>query len=137
MVVPNKSKYRKQFRGKMRGRATSGTRVAFGEYGLKAVGRGWLRQRHVEAARQAMVHATKREGKIWLRVVNDKPITSKTSGATMGGGKGEVVDHVAVIKPGRVIFEIGGVGEEEAKRALKLAADKLPFKTKIISNQLI
>ncbi len=135
MVIPKKVKYRKQFRGSMKGKATRGHQIAFGEYGLKALECGWLNERQLEAARQAIVHATKREGKIWIRVINDKPITGKTAGATMGGGKGDVQVHVAVIRPGRIIFELGGVSEEVAKDALRLASHKLPFKTKIVSQE--
>jgi len=132
MVVPKKEKYRKQFRGKMKGVATRGSWLAFGDFGLKAMGRSWLTERQLEAARQAIVHKTKREGKVWVRVVHDKPITSKPSGATMGGGKGDIVGHVAVILPGRIIFEVGGLPESLAKEALHLASCKLPFKTRII-----
>ena len=136
MVVPKKTKYRKQFRGKMRGKAGRGTQLAFGDYGLKALGRGWLTERQVEAARQAIVHTTKREGKIWLRIINDKPITAKTSGATLGGGKGDVVGHVAVIRPGRIIFEVGGLTEKLAKESLRIAGEKLPLRTKIVSQRI-
>lgn len=135
MVVPKKVKYRKQFRGSMKGQSGRGHRVAFGDYGLKALDRGWLTERQLEAARQAIVHATKREGKIWIRVINDKPITTKTAGATMGGGKGDIAAHVAVIRPGRIIFEIGGVTDDLSKEALRLASRKLPFKTKIVSQE--
>ena len=131
MVIPKKEKYRKQFRGKMRGVATRGCWLAFGDFGLKAIGRGWLTERQLEAARQAIVHKTKREGKLWIRVVHDQPITSKPSGAGMGGGKGDIVGHVAVILPGRIIFEVGGLPEGLAKEALHLASCKLPFKTRI------
>ncbi|PIS15409.1 50S ribosomal protein L16 [Candidatus Shapirobacteria bacterium CG09_land_8_20_14_0_10_38_17] len=132
MVVPKKEKYRKQFRGKMRGIATRGYRLAFGDFGLKAMGRSWLTEQQLEAARQAIVHKTKREGKVWIRVIHNQPITSKPLGVTMGGGKGEVLGHVAVILPGRIIFEVGGLPESLAKEALHLAGSKLPFKTKIV-----
>lgn len=135
MVVPKKVKYRKQFRGSMKGQSNRGHRVAFGDYGLKALDCGWLTERQLEAARQAIVHATKREGKIWIRVINDKPITTKTAGATMGGGKGDIQAHVAVIRPGRIIFELGAVSDDLAKEALRLASHKLPFKTKIVSQE--
>ena len=135
MVIPKRVKYRKQFRGSMRGQSGRGYQVAFGEYGLKALGCGWLTERQLEAARQAIVHATKREGKVWIRVVNDKPVTAKTAGATMGGGKGDIQAHVAVIRPGRIVFELGGVSDELAKEALRLASHKLPFKTKIVSKE--
>ena len=132
MVVPKKEKYRKQFRGKMRGVAARGCWLAFGDFGLKAMGRSWLTERQLEAARQAIVHKTKREGKVWIRVVHDQPVTSKSSGAKMGGGKGDIVGHVAVILPGRIILEVGGLPESLAKEALRLAGCKLPFKTKIV-----
>jgi len=133
MVVPKKEKYRKRFRGKMKGVSSRGARLAFGEWGLKALGRCWLTERQLEAARQAIVHRTKREGRVWIRVVNDHPITSKPSGAGMGKGKGDIAGHVAVIRPGKIIFELGGMPEEVAKGALKLAAAKLSIKAKIVS----
>ncbi|MDD3679461.1 MAG: 50S ribosomal protein L16 [Candidatus Shapirobacteria bacterium] len=136
MVVPKKVKYRKQFRGSMKGQSGRGYQVAFGDYGLKALDCGWLNERQLEAARQAIVHETKREGKVWIRVINDKPITTKTAGATMGGGKGDIHAHVAVIRPGRIIFELGGVADEMAQEALRLASHKLPFKTKIVSREI-
>jgi len=135
MVIPKRAKYRKQFRGSMKGNANRGNKISFGDYGLKALGRGWLDERQLEAARQAIVHATKREGKIWIRVINDKPITKKTAGATMGGGKGDIEAHVAVIKPGRIIFELGGVGDKLSRDALRLASHKLPFRTKIVTKK--
>ncbi len=135
MVIPKRVKYRKQFRGSMKGQSSRGHQVAFGEHGLKALGCGWLTERQLEAARQAIVHATKREGRVWIRVVNDKPITTKTAGATMGGGKGDIQAHVAVIRPGRIIFELGGISDDLAKGALRLAGHKLPFKTKIVSKE--
>jgi len=132
MVVPKKEKYRKQFRGKMRGVAGRGCRLAFGDFGLKAMSRSWLTEQQLEAARQAIVHKTKREGRVWIRVVHDRPVTSKPSGAGMGGGKGDIVGHVAVVLPGRIIFEVGGLSESLAKEALHLAGSKLPFKTRIV-----
>jgi large subunit ribosomal protein L16 len=136
MVVPKRVKYRKQFRGTIKGQSNRGYRVAFGDYGLKTLSPGWLTERQLEAARQAIVHATKREGKIWVRVINDKPITAKTAGATMGGGKGDIQAHVAVVRPGRILLEIGGVPADLAKESLRLAANKLPFKTKIVSKEI-
>jgi len=132
MVVPKRVKYRKQFRRAMKGKANRGNRVVFGEYGLKSLGSGWLTERQLEAARQAIVHATKREGKIWVRVINDKPVTAKAGGVTMGGGKGDVQHHVAVIRPGQIVLELGGVDNSLSSEALRLASRKLPFKTKII-----
>jgi large subunit ribosomal protein L16 len=133
MLQPRKTKYRKQFRGKMKGIASRGTTLAFGDYGLKSLGRGWLTAKQIEAARVAITHYTKRTGKIWLRVFPDKPITSKGLGVGMGAGKGDVVGWVAVVTPGRILFELGGVTPEIAQEALRRAAAKLPFKTKIVS----
>jgi len=132
MLQPRKTKYRKQFRGKMKGTAGRGTTLAFGDYGLKSLGRGWLTAKQIEAARVAITHYTKRGGKIWIRVFPDKPITSKGLGVGMGAGKGDVVGWVAVITPGRILFELGGVVPEVAQEALRRAAAKLPFKTKIV-----
>lgn len=132
VLQPRKQKYRKQFRGKMRGESTRGTKVDFGDYGLKALERGWITSRQIEAARVAMTRYTKRGGRIWIRIFPDKPITSKPSEAAMGSGKGDVAEYVAVVRPGRVLYEIGGVEEELAYEAIKRAAAKLPIKTKIV-----
>jgi len=133
MLQPKKTKYRKQFRGKMRGKASRGTELSFGDFGLKSLQRGWLTSKQIEAARVAISHHTKREGKIWLRVFPDKPITSKGLGVGMGAGKGEVVGYVAVIRPGNILIELGGVSAGVAKVALERAARKIPFKTKLVS----
>jgi len=133
MLQPRKTKYRKQFRGKMKGISSRGVTLAFGDYGLKSLGRGWLTTKQIEAARVAITHYTKRGGKIWLRVFPDKPITSKGLGVGMGAGKGDVVGWVAVVTPGRILFELGGVTPEVAYEALRRASAKLPFKTKIVS----
>lgn len=135
-LQPKKSKYRKQFRGKMRGRSTRGNTLAFGEYGLKSLGRGWLTGQQIEAARVAITHFTKRQGKLWIRVFPDKPITSKSAGAKMGAGKGDIKAYVAVIKPGRMIFELASVGREIAWEAMRRASTKLPFKTKFMEKLL-
>jgi len=135
MLQPRKTKYRKQFRGKMKGISSRGTTLAFGDYGLKSLGRAWLTAKQIEAARVAITHYTKRVGKIWLRVFPDKPVTSKGLGVGMGAGKGDVVGWVAVVTPGRIIFELGGVTPEVAYEALRRAAAKLPFKTKIVSKE--
>lgn len=132
MLEPKKQKYRKAFRGKMRGVATSGNTLNFGEFGLKAVGRGWLTAAQIEAARKAITRYTKKGGKIWIRVFPDKPVTGKSSGVRMGGGKGDVKGFVSVITPGRIIFELTGVTRKDAQQAFKLAAAKLPFETKVI-----
>lgn len=132
MLQPKKQKYRKHFRGTMRGISTAGFKVAFGKYGLKAIGRGWLTARQIEAARKAITHHTKRTGKLWIRIFPDKTYTKKGSGVRMGGGKGEIEGYVCVIKPGRVIFELAGIEESIARQSFRLAAQKLPFKTKFV-----
>jgi large subunit ribosomal protein L16 len=133
MLQPKKQKYRKHFRGKRRGVREAGSNLDFGEYGLKSLGRGWLSSRQIEAARKAISHYTKRIGKLWIRVFPDKTYTKKAAGAPMGGGKGDIEGYVAVIRPGRMIFELTGVDKETAEEALKRAGAKLPFKTKFIS----
>lgn len=135
MLQPKKQKYRKQFRGRRRGTSGRGTKVDFGEYGLKSQGRGWLTGRQIEAARRAITHTTRRGGKIWIRVFPDKPVTGKPAGVRMGGGKGDIQEYVVVVTPGRIIFELAGVTDEIAQAAFSRAADKLPFKTKIIKRE--
>jgi len=135
MLEPKKQKYRKKFRGSMKGVSNRGYQLEFGEYGLKSLGRKWLTSRQIEAARKAITHFTKREAKLWIRVFPDKSYTKKPAGAPMGGGKGEVEGYVVVIKPGRIIFELAGVEEEIALGALKRAAAKLPFKTKFVKKE--
>jgi large subunit ribosomal protein L16 len=135
MLEPKKAKYRKQFRGRMKGKSVRGSTLAFGDYGLKNLGRGWLTARQIEAARKAITHQTKRQGKIWIRVFPDKPVTKKPAGVRMGSGKGAVDHHVAVVTPGRIIFELAGVDEEIAKEAIRRAGAKLPFKTKFIKKE--
>lgn len=132
MLQPKRVKHRKQMRGRMRGLASRGAVVQFGEYGLQATEPVWLTARQIEAARRAMVRYIRRRGKIWIRVFPDKPVTQKAAETRMGKGKGAVEFWVAVIKPGRVLFEMGGVDESEAREALRLAGFKLPCKTKII-----
>lgn len=133
MLQPRKAKYRKQFRGKMAGKAQRGNQLAFGDYGLKATTRGWVSSRQIEAARKKITHITKRTGKYWIRTFPDKPVTAKPVGVKMGSGKGEVQEYVAVVKPGAVMFELGGVPAEMAKEALRKAAHKISVKTKFIS----
>ncbi len=133
MLQPRKAKYRKQFRGKMAGKAQRGNTLAFGDYGLKALSRGWVSARQLEAARKKITHITKRTGKYWVRVFPDKPVTAKPVGVKMGSGKGEVQEYVTVVKPGAVMFELGGVSQEMAKEAFRKAAHKLSVKTKFIS----
>ena len=130
MLQPSKTKYRKQFRGKMRGNS-KGTTVVFGEYGLKAMDRSWITANQIESARKAITHATKRNGRMWIRLFPDKPITAKGAG-TMGAGKGDVKGYVCVVKPGKIMFEVSGISEAEVKVALNLAAAKLPVVTKIV-----
>lgn len=132
MLMPKRVKYRKQMRGRMKGSESRGVEVQFGEYGLQALEPVWLTSRQIEAARRAMVRYIKRRGKIWIRVFPDKPVTKKAAETRMGSGKGAVELWVAVIKPGRVLFEMGGVDPQDALEALRLAAYKLPIKTKII-----
>lgn len=132
MLQPSRTKYRKQFRGRMRG-LSQGNQVTFGEYGLKAVECGWLTANQIEAARRAISHHTKRNGRMWCRVFPDKPFTEKGAGAPLGAGKGDVKGYVCVVRPGRVIFEISGVSLSEAKEALRLASAKLPVVSKFIS----
>ena len=133
MLQPKKQKYRKQFRGHMGGSASRGNTLNFGEFGLKSLSRGWLSAKQIEAARKAIAHYSQRGGKVWIRVFPDKPITKKALGTRMGSGKGDIFDYVAVVTPGRIVFEIAGVSEEVARTAFVRAAAKLPFKFKIIS----
>ena len=134
MLMPKRVKYRKMMRGRMRGKAYRGAEVHFGDYGLQAVEPGWLTARQLEAARRAIVRGMRRRGKIWIRVFPDKPITQRPAETRMGKGKGNVEFWVAVIRPGRVIFELGGgLPEDIAREALRLAQYKLAIKTKIIA----
>jgi len=135
MLQPKKRKYRKDFRGRMKGIAGRGNKLSFGEYGLKALGRGWMSSNQIEAARRAITRTLKRGGKVWIRVFPDKPVTSKPAGQRMGSGKGDIDRYVTVIKPGRVLFEIAGASEELVMSALNKASHKLPFKTKVISRK--
>ena len=133
MLQPSRTQYRKQFRGKMRGNS-KGNLVSFGEYGLKALECGWITANQLESARRAIAHSTKRGGRMWVRIFPDKPVTEKGTG-TMGAGKGDVKGYVAVIKPGRVMFEVSGITEAESQIALKLAAAKLPVVCKIVNKK--
>ncbi|CAN5130965.1 50S ribosomal protein L16 [soil metagenome] len=132
MLSPKRVKYRKMMKGRMRGQATRGNKVDFGEYGLQATEPGWVSNRTIEAARIAMTRHIKRGGKVWIRIFPDKPITKKPLEVRMGKGKGNPEGWVAVVKPGRVMFELEGVAPDVAKRAMQLAAAKLPVKTKFI-----
>ncbi len=137
MLIPKKVKYRKQQRGKRAGLAHRGSTLSFGNFGLKATGRGWLSTRQIEAARIAMTRYIKRGGKIWIRVFPDKPITKKPAETRMGSGKGPPEDWVAVIKPGRIIYEMEGVSEVIAREAFRLAAHKLSISTKFVKREVI
>ena len=132
MLQPKRQKYRKHFRGKMRGVSTAGAKISFGNFGLKAMSCGWVSNRQIEAARKTITHHTKRVGKLWIRIFPDKTYTKKGAGVRMGGGKGEVEGYVAVVRPGRVVFELAGVSQELAKESFRLAAQKLSVKTKFV-----
>ncbi len=132
MLMPKRVKWRKQSRGRMRGKAQRGNRVQFGEYGLQAIEPVWMTSRQIEAARRTMVRYVRRRGKVWIRVFPDKPVTQKAAETRMGKGKGSVEKWVAVVRPGRVLFEMGGIDEENAREALRLASYKLPCKTRIV-----
>ncbi len=133
MLMPKRVKYRKQMRGRMKGKATRGAEISFGEYGLQALEPGWVTARQIEAARRAIVRAMKRRGKVWIRIFPDKPYTQKPPETRMGKGKGNVEYWVAVVKPGRVMFEVGGLPEDSALEALNLARYKFSIKTKIVT----
>ncbi len=132
MLMPKRVKYRKAHRGRMRGDAHSGASVAFGEFGLQALDRGWVTAQQIEASRRAVTRYIKRSGKLWIRVFPDKPVTKKPAETRMGSGKGNPELWVAVVRPGRVMFELGGVSEDVAREALTLAGHKLPLKTRFI-----
>ena len=133
MLMPKRVKYRAVFRGDRRGKASRGNKITYGEYGLVATEAKWVRSNQIEAARVALTSYIKRGGQVWIKVFPDKPVTGKPLGVRMGSGKGSVEYWVAVVKPGRVMFEISGVPEEVAREALRLAGTKLPIKTKIVA----
>ena len=133
MLMPKKVKHRKQMKGRMTGKAVRGSSISFGEYGLKTLEPGWITDRQIEAARIAMTRHVKRGGKIWIRMFPDKPITKKPAETRMGKGKGAPEYWVAVVKPGRILYEIEGVAEDVAREAMRLAAQKLPVKTKFVT----
>ncbi|MBA2577501.1 MAG: 50S ribosomal protein L16 [Euzebyaceae bacterium] len=133
MLSPRRVKHRKQHRGRMRGLAKGGTEVSFGDYGLQAVTHGWITNRQIEAARVAMTRYMKRGGKVWINIFPHKAYTKKPAETRMGSGKGSPEGWVAVVKPGRVMFELSGVGEETAREAMRLAAHKLPVKCKFVT----
>ena len=133
MLMPKRTKYRKQQRGRIKGIAKGGTALAFGEYGLKALERAWVTNRQIEAARRSITRYVKRGGKVWIRIFPDKPLTAKPAETRMGKGKGAVEGWVAVVKPGRILYEMKGVSEAEAREAMRLAAHKLPIATKFVT----
>ncbi|XOB41436.1 MAG: 50S ribosomal protein L16 [Candidatus Nealsonbacteria bacterium] len=132
MLQPRKTKYRKRFKGRSKGMAKRGTELSFGSYGLKTLEARWISARQIEAARRAIIRHLKKGGKLWIRIFPDKPITSKGTEFSMGGGKGSLKHYSCAVKPGRVLFELEGIKEELAIKALRTAADKLPVKTKFI-----
>ena len=135
MLLPKRVKFRKQHRGRMTGKAMRGNTVSHGEYGLQALQPAWITSNQIEAARIAMTRYTKRGGKVWIKIFPDKPITARPADTRMGKGKGNVDYWVAVVKPGRVMFELGGVDEAIAREALRLAANKLPVKCKFVKKE--
>lgn len=137
MLVPKRVKYRKSHRGRMKGRAKGGTEVSFGEYGLQALDPAWITGRQIESARVALTRSIKKGGKVWIRIFPDKPVSKKPAETRMGKGKGMPEFWVAVVKPGRVLFELEGLSQEDAKKAIKRASYKLPIKTKFLMRNKI
>lgn len=135
MLMPKRVKFRREHRGKMRGRAKGGAEIAFGEYGLQSLEASWITNRQIESARIAMTRYMKRGGKVWIKIFPDKPYTAKPLEVRMGSGKGAPEGWVAVVKPGKILFEIAGVSEEVAREALRLAAHKLPVRTKFVKRE--
>ena len=135
MLMPKRVKHRKQMRGRMKGKAQRGNFLAYGDYGIAATEPGWITSQQIEAARQALTRTTKRGGQVWIKIFPDKPVTAKPAETRMGSGKGAPEYWVAVVKPGRVLFEIGGVAEELAREALRLASHKLPVTTKFMKKE--
>ncbi|MGI5888052.1 MAG: 50S ribosomal protein L16 [Oscillospiraceae bacterium] len=135
MLMPKRTKYRRVQRGRMKGKATRGTKVTYGDYGLVALEPGWIKSNQIEAARIALTKYIKRGGQVWIKIFPDKPFTQKPAETRMGSGKGSPEYYVAVVKPGRVMFEMSGVSEEDAKEAMRLAGNKLPIKTKFVKKE--
>ena len=135
MLIPKRVKYRRQQRGRMTGKATRGNTVTYGEFGLQALEPGWITSNQIEAARIAMTRYTKRGGQVWIKIFPDKPVTQKPAETRMGSGKGSPEYWVAVVKPGRVLFEIAGVSEDAAREALRLGSHKLPIRTKVVKRE--
>jgi len=132
MLAPKRAKHRKQFRGSRRGISLRGSNVDFGDFGLKAVTCGWVSSRQIEAARRALTHYIRRGGRVWIRIFPDKPVTRKPPETRMGSGKGDVYEYVAVVRPGRMLFEMAGVAQEQAAEAMRLASAKLSVRTKFV-----
>lgn len=132
MLIPKRVKYRRQHRGRMKGKALAGNTIVFGEYGMQAVEPAWITNQQIEAARIAMTRYIKRGGQVWIKIFPDKPVTAKPAETRMGSGKGSPEYWVAVVKPGRILFELAGVPEETAREAMRLASHKLPIKTKFV-----
>ncbi|GFN36924.1 50S ribosomal protein L16 [Tepidimicrobium xylanilyticum] len=135
MLMPKRVKFRRVHRGRMKGKATRGNKLTYGEYGLQALEPAWITSNQIEAARRAMTRSVRRGGNIWIKVFPDKPVTEKPAETRMGAGKGSPEYWVAVVKPGRILFEMGGVSEEVAREAMRLAAHKLPIKTKFVTRE--
>ena len=133
MLEPKRRKYRKEFRGRRRGKAQRGFDLSFGELGLKALEVGWVTSKQIEAGRRTITHALKRGGRVWIRIFPDKPVTARAAGQRMGSGKGEIDRYVCVVKPGRVMYEVSGPSKEIIVEALKKAADKMPIKTTTVA----
>lgn len=137
MLMPKRVKYRKQMRGRLKGKESRGTEVAFGEYGLQALEPAWITSRQIEAARRAIVRFVRRRGKYWIRIFPDKPVTAKPAETRMGKGKGAVDHWVAVVRPGRILFELAGLPEDMAREAMRLAANKLPIKCQFVVREKV
>lgn len=135
MLQPKRAKYRKQMRGRMKGKESRGTEISFGEFGLQALEPAWITARQIEAARRAIVRFVQRRGKYWIRIFPDKPVTAKPAETRMGKGKGTVDHYVAVVRPGRIMFELGGVPEDVAREAMRLASHKLPIKCQFVTRE--
>lgn len=135
MLAPKRAKHRKQFRGRMKGKSIRGSVISFGDFALKATEPGWVSSRQIEAARKALTHTIRRGGRVWIRIFPDKPITKKPPETRMGSGKGDVAEYVSVVRPGRIMFEMGGVSEDLAKEAMRLAAIKLPIRAKFVTRE--
>jgi large subunit ribosomal protein L16 len=136
MLQPKRRKYAKDFRGKRRGVAIRGSSLSFGEYGLKTLDGGWLTAQQIEAGRRTITHALRKGGRVWVRVFPDKPVSARASGKRMGGGKGDVSHYVAVVLPGRILFEVAGASQDIVKDAMGKAAAKMPFRTKMVSKEI-